>query len=125
MRASGQSELSNLPPASDTEDLPTRGPRRFTVQGHPCGQSDGAPECLEAQMLRAWNNLFDAIRAAGYEKRHLVKTTVSVTEGGNLNLYRAIRDRMMQGHVAASAYLHVAALGAPAHLVEIEAEVLK
>ena len=39
--------------------------------------------------------------------------------------FRAVRDRMMRGHVAASAYLHVAGLGAPAHLVEIEGELVR
>ena len=100
-------------------------PERRVVLGGP-GRPDGGPEeGLEAQMQRAWINLFDAIKAAGYEKRHLVKTTVCVTEGGQLKLFRTVRDRMMRGQVAASAYLHVGALGAPAHLVEIEGEVVK
>jgi 2-iminobutanoate/2-iminopropanoate deaminase len=98
---------------------------RRVVVGQP-GKADDSPgDGLEAQMQRAWLNLFDALKAAGYEKRHLVKTTVCVTEGGQLNLFRAVRDRMMRGHTAASAYLHVGALGAPAHLVEIEGEVIK
>lgn len=80
---------------------------------------------MEAQMQRAWIDLFEAIKAAGYEKRHLVKTTVCVTEGGHLRLFRAVRDRMMCGHVAASAYLHVGGLGAPSHLVEIEGELVR
>jgi hypothetical protein len=32
---------------------------------------------------------------------------------------------MMRGHVAPSAYLHVAGLGAPVHLVEIEGELVR
>ncbi len=102
------------------------GAQRFVVAGQPGPCPEGAPEDgLAAQMQRAWINLFDAMKAAGYEKRDLVKTTVCVTEGGHLNLYRSIRDRMLQGHAAASAYLHVPGLGAPNHLVEIEAEVMK
>jgi enamine deaminase RidA (YjgF/YER057c/UK114 family) len=98
---------------------------RYVVRGQPAKQ-DGAPEeGMEAQMRRAWIDLFDAIKAAGYEKRHLVKTTVCVTEGGHLQLFRAMRDRMMRGHVAASAYLHVAGFGAPSHLVEIEGELVR
>ena len=107
---------------------PTRaaGAERRVVLGTPGTRPDNEPgERLEAQMQRAWINLFDAMKAAGYEKRHLVKTTVCVTEGGQLKLFRAVRDRMMRGHVAASAYLHVGALGASAHLVEVEGEVVK
>ena len=104
------------PSAIRTYGSPTGADRRV-VRGQPA-KADGAPEeGMEAQMLRAWIDLFDAIKAAGYEKRHLVKTTVCVTEGGHLKLFRALRDRMMCGHVTASAYLHVAGLGAPTHLV--------
>jgi enamine deaminase RidA (YjgF/YER057c/UK114 family) len=98
---------------------------RRVVRGRPA-KLDAAPdEGMEAQMQRAWIDLFDAIKDAGYEKRHLVKTTVCVTEGGHLKLFRAVRDRMMRGHIAASAYLHVAGLGAPTHLVEIEGELVR
>ena len=98
---------------------------RRVVRGQPA-KADGAPEeGMEAQMQRAWIDLFDAIKAAGYEKRDLVKTTVCVTEGGHLKLFRAVRDRMMRGHLAASAYLHVGGLAAPAHLVEIEGELVR
>jgi len=101
------------------------GTERRVVRGRPAKPDAALDECMEVQMQRAWIDLFDAIKAAGYEKRHLVKTTVCVTEGGHLKLFRAVRDRMMRGHVAASAYLHVAGLGAPTHLVEIEGELVR
>ena len=118
-----------LKPSSDTSAVRTSGSAtgadRYVVRGQPA-KHDGAPEeGMEAQMQRAWIDLFDAIKAAGYERRHLVKTTVCVTEGGHLKLFRSVRDRMMQGHIAASAYLHVAGFGAPAHLVEIEGELVR
>ncbi len=119
-----------LKPASSTSAIvrtngSATGAERRVVLGQPA-KHDGAPEeGMEAQMRRAWIDLFDAIKAAGYEKRHLVKTTVCVTEGGHLKLFRAVRDRMMCGHVAASAYLHVGGLGAPTHLVEIEGELVR
>ncbi|KAB2919616.1 MAG: RidA family protein [Hyphomicrobiaceae bacterium] len=119
---------SVAPPPVDaaSESARAAAARRFVVAGQPGPGPEGVPEDgLEAQMQRAWINLFDAMKAAGYEKCHLVKTTVCVTEGGHLNLYRTIRDRMLQGHPAPSAYLHVPGLGAPNHLVEIEAEVMK
>ena len=110
--------------ADDQGDAGFAGNRRV-VRGRPA-KPDAAPdEGMEAQMQRAWIDLFDAIKDAGYEKRHLVKTTVCVTEGGHLKLFRAVRDRMMRGHITASAYLHVAGLGAPAHLVEIEGELVR
>jgi enamine deaminase RidA (YjgF/YER057c/UK114 family) len=100
--------------------------QRFVVPGQLGVRPDGTLEDgLEAQMQRAWLNLFDAMKAAGFEKHHLVKTTVCVTEGGQIQLYRAVRDRMLQGHVAACAYSHVPALGAPGRLVEIEGEAVK
>lgn len=92
------------------------------VKGQPGGPAEDG---MEAQMQRAWLDLFDAVKAAGYDKRDLVKTTVSVTEGGHFKLFRAVRDRMMRGHMAASAYLHVAGVGSPACLVEIEGELIK
>jgi enamine deaminase RidA (YjgF/YER057c/UK114 family) len=97
-------------------------PERCVVKG----QSDGSVEDdLETHMQRAWLSLFDAIEAAGYEKRHLVKTTVCVTEGGQLALFRTVRDRMLRGHVAASAYLHVPEPSTGGRPVEIEGELVK
>jgi 2-iminobutanoate/2-iminopropanoate deaminase len=125
VRLTSMSQASSANTAAGQPGASPTGPERRVVLGQP-GVLDGAPvDGLEAQMQSAWINLFDAIKAAGYEKRDLVKTTVCVTEGGQMKLYRAVRDRMMRGHVAASAYLHVANLAAPAHLVEIEGEVVR
>jgi enamine deaminase RidA (YjgF/YER057c/UK114 family) len=100
--------------------------RRFVAPGEPSVRPDGTLDGgLEAQMQSAWTKLFDLMGAAGYEKRHLVKTTVLVTEGGNLHLYRAVRDRMLGAHTAASSYLHVEGPGAPSNLVEIEGVAVK
>jgi enamine deaminase RidA (YjgF/YER057c/UK114 family) len=110
-------------PSDDRADM--TGPERRVVRGRPAKPDAALDEGMEVQMQRAWIDLFEAIKAAGYEKRHLVKTTVCVTEGGHLKLFRAVRDRMMRGHVAASAYLHVAGIGAPTHLVEIEGELVR
>jgi 2-iminobutanoate/2-iminopropanoate deaminase len=95
--------------------------RRFVVAGEPTRRPDGTFDAgLEAQMQRAWCNLFDQMSAAGYERRHLLTTTVSVTQGGQLQLYRVVRDRMLAGHAAANSYLHVEMLARPGNLVEIE-----
>ena len=99
---------------------------RVVLYGEPGARpADARAEDLEALMQRAWTNLFEAMRKAGFERRHLVMTTVCVTEGGHFKLFRAVRDRMMGGHLAASAYLHMSGPGAPAHLVKIEGEVLR
>ena len=99
---------------------------RVVLYGEPGARpADARAEDLEALMQRAWTNLFEAMRKAGFERRHLVMTTVCVTEGGQFKLYRAVRDRMMRGHLAASAYLHMTGPGAPAHLVKIEGEVIR
>jgi enamine deaminase RidA (YjgF/YER057c/UK114 family) len=110
------------------EALPARAKsrRRFVVPGEPNRRSDGSlDDGLEAQMRGAWTKLFALMRAEGYEKRDLVKATVLVTEGGNVGLFRSVRDRMLGGHTAASSYLHVEKLGASAGLVQIEGEVAK
>jgi enamine deaminase RidA (YjgF/YER057c/UK114 family) len=111
--------------SSDVRADDAAAPERRVVRGRPAKPDTAPDEGMEAQMQRAWIDLFDAIKDAGYERRHLVKTTVCVTEGGHLKLFRAVRDRMMRGHVVASAYLHVAGLGAPTHLVEIEGELVR
>jgi enamine deaminase RidA (YjgF/YER057c/UK114 family) len=100
--------------------------KRVVAVGRPIPATEAAPEdSLETQMQGAWTDLFNSLKAAGFEKRHLVKTTVSVTRGGQIELYRQVRDRMLQGHAVASAYLHVPRLHTPAHLVEIEGEAEK
>jgi enamine deaminase RidA (YjgF/YER057c/UK114 family) len=100
--------------------------RRFVARGRR-GARPGATieENLEAQMQEAWVGLFDAMRAAGFERHDLVEATVSVTHGGQQGLYRRVRDRMLKGHRVAAAYLHVGALASPAALVEIEGWVHK
>jgi 2-iminobutanoate/2-iminopropanoate deaminase len=114
--------LPSMTQSESTERAEPPIPQRRVILGQP----DGAPgDGLEAQMQRAWHNLFEAIKAAGYEKRHLVKTTVCVTEGGHFKLFRAMRDRMMGGHAAPSAYLHVSGLDAAGRLVEIEGELVR
>jgi 2-iminobutanoate/2-iminopropanoate deaminase len=100
--------------------------RRFVAPGAPDVRPDGTVDTgLEAQMRRAWLNLFDVMKKAGYEKRHLVQTTVSIAEGGQTRLYRMMRDRMLGGHLVPSSCIHVAGFGAPGHLVQIEGEAVK
>lgn len=100
--------------------------QRLVISGQIGVKPDGSIERgLEAQMERAWNNLFGVLKAAGFDKRDLVKVTVFVTEPGKVGLLRSMRDRLFEGHVCAFTYLQVAGLASPDFLVEIEAEAVK
>ena len=106
--------------------LHAAGAERLVISGQVGVKPDGSiEEGLEAQLNRAWSNLFGVLRAAGFEKRHLVKVTIFVTVPGAVATSRNVRDRMLEGHVCASTYLQVAGLASPDYLVEIEAEAVK
>jgi len=99
---------------------------RLVISGQVGLKPDGTMEQgLEAQMERAWKNLFGVLSAAGFEKRHLVKCTVFVTQPGQVQLFRTVRDQMLEGHTCTFTYLQVAGLFKPDVLVEIEAEAVK
>lgn len=102
------------------------GGERLVISGQVgVGRDGGVEQGLEAQMERAWSNLFGVLRAAGFERRHLVKITIFVTVPGAVAVSRTVRDRVLDGHVCASTYLQVAGLASPDFLVEIEAEAVK
>lgn len=111
------------------QPLPLAGPtppRRFLVAGSPTLRPDGTlDDGLEAQMQCAWLKLFDAMKAEGFEKHHLVSTTMCVTVGGQTRLYRLVRDRMLERRPVPCSYLHVDGLETAATLVEIEGEAAK
>jgi 2-iminobutanoate/2-iminopropanoate deaminase len=99
---------------------------RLIISGQVGLRPDGRVEpSTRAQMERTWTNLFAVLEAAGFEKRHLVKMTIFVTEPGQTALFREIRDRMMEGHLCAATYLQVAGLASPEFKFEIEAEAVK
>ena len=99
--------------------------RRVVVSGQLGLRPDGSLEDgLEAQMERAWANVFGVIQAAGFARTDLIRATIYVTVPGSVSLYRAIRDRMLDGHRCANTYLEISALAAPEFLVEIEAEAI-
>jgi hypothetical protein len=81
---------------------------RVVLYGEPGARpADARAEDLEALMQRAWTNLFEAMRKAGFERRHLVMTTVCVTEGGQFKLFRAVRvPRMIFSAEAPVAHDH-------------------
>ena len=100
--------------------------QRLVISGQVGVKPDGSVEQgLEAQIERAWTNLFGVLDAAGFDKRHLVRITIFATVPDAVAASRTIRDRMLDGHVCASTYLQVAGLASPDLLVEIEAEAIK
>lgn len=99
---------------------------RIVISGQLGVRPDGTLEDgLEAQMVRAWSNVFAIMEAAGFEKQSLIRATIYVTEPGQVGIYRAVRDRMLEGHLCANTYIEISQLAAPEFLVEIEAEAIK
>lgn len=102
------------------------GAERIVIAGQLGVQPDGTVmDGLEAQMEQAWLNVFGILEAGGFEKKHLVKATIFVTLPGQVAVYRAVRDRMLEGHLCANTYVEISALAAPQFLVEIEAEAVR
>ncbi|MDX2205915.1 MAG: hypothetical protein NW223_24410 [Hyphomicrobiaceae bacterium] len=100
--------------------------QRFLVAGFPTQRADGTlDECLETQMQGAWQALFAAMKAAGFERHHLRNTTMYLKVGGQTQLFRRVRDRMLQRMPVPSACLHVSELETAAPVVEIEGQACK
>jgi enamine deaminase RidA (YjgF/YER057c/UK114 family) len=75
----------------------------------------------EAQLEQAFANVFAVLAAADMDRSHLVKLTILLTAADQIPLYRAVRDRMLDGAIVASTLLIVAGLASPDFLVELEA----
>ncbi len=99
---------------------------RMVISGQLGLRPDGSLEDgLEAQMERAWSNLFGILEAGGFEREHLIRATIYVTLPGQVATYRTVRDRMLAGHVCANTYIEISGLASPEFLVEIEAEAVR
>lgn len=97
--------------------------RRLLISGQVGIGLDGTPAPdLASQMEQAWDNLEAVLREAGMAVQDLVKIVVYSAVPGAVATYRTIRDRRLGGHLVAATYVEVAALAAPAYLVEIEGE---
>jgi len=100
--------------------------QRMVISGQLGLRPDGSLEAgLEAQMERAWSNLFAILEAGGFAREQLIRATIYVTVPGQVATYRAVRDRMLAGHVCANTYLEISGLASPEFLVEIEAEAIR
>ena len=99
------------------------GGERLIISGQIGANPDGSlADGLEAQMERAWLNMFAILEEAGMTKENLVKITVFMVGDGHTAAYREVRDRMLDGHAPAATYLVVAGLASPEMLFEVEGE---
>lgn len=97
--------------------------RRLVISGQIGMTANGKLlDGMEAQLRQCWANLFAVMKAAGFEKRHLVKSVIYVTAPGVIGLSRKLRDEAMGGHTSASTYVQVAGLASPEILCEVEGE---
>ena len=96
--------------------------RWLTISGQVGVRLDGTMAGdSEAQMEECWNRIFAVLDDARMSKLNIVKVTVFLTRAEDVILYRDVRDRNLEGHVAASTLLVVSGLADPDWLVEIEA----
>jgi enamine deaminase RidA (YjgF/YER057c/UK114 family) len=102
------------------------GARRLVVSGQVAVKPDGTivPD-IEGQFRQCWSNLLAVLAATGFSREHLIRTTIYVTEPGQVALSRRVRDEMLGGLLAASTYIQVAGLASPDFKVEIEGEAVE
>jgi 2-iminobutanoate/2-iminopropanoate deaminase len=100
--------------------------KRIVVSGQVGVTNEGrVVEGMEAQLRQCWVNLFAVLEGAGFEKKHLIKTVIYVTQPDQIALSRKTRDEALGGLLAASTFIQVAGLAAPQWLAEIEGEAVK
>ena len=100
--------------------------RRLLISGQVGVTADGKVlDGMEAQLRQSWANLLAVLKAAGFEKKHLVKTVIYVTEPGQVALSRRIRDEALEGVLTASTYIQCAGLASPSFLCEVEGEAVQ
>ncbi|HEU5156775.1 MAG TPA: RidA family protein [Streptosporangiaceae bacterium] len=85
--------------------------------GEPVGKDDA-----EAQVRQVFDNLAGALAAAGAGLEQIVKLTVFLTDLGDLDVFRRVRDEYVSSALPpASSLVQVSGLVHPAFRVEIEA----
>ena len=97
--------------------------RRLVMSGQVGVKPDGTIcEGYEAQAEQIWVNILALLNAAEMEVANLIAIRVYDAAPGNVAAYRAIRDRVLDGHLIVATYVIVAGLASPKFLTEIEAE---
>jgi len=97
------------------------GARMLFVAGQVGWRSDGSLEQgIEAQCERAFANVFAVLASAGMAPADIVRLNTYLTDPRDVATFRAVRDRMMAGHLPASTLVVVNALVHPDMRVEVE-----
>ena len=73
-----------------------------------------------AQHDLCWTHAIAILAAEGMDHRNIVMARVYITDASHVALYRATRDRFLQGHKPAATLLIVAGLADPRLCVEVE-----
>jgi enamine deaminase RidA (YjgF/YER057c/UK114 family) len=85
--------------------LHSAGAKRLVISGQVGITAEGKLlDGMEAQLRQCWVNLFAVMKAAGFEKRHLVKSVIYVTRAGP---DRPLPPPARRGHGRPSQRLHL------------------
>lgn len=94
--------------------------RTLQISGQVGVRLDGSlPEDMVAQHEQTWQNIFAILEAAGMKKTDIVDVLAVVSDHSGVPVFREVRDRMLEGHVACSTLL-VCGLASPDWKVEIK-----
>ena len=100
--------------------------RRLLISGQVGVKPDGTVcKGYQAQAEQVWANILALLNAADMDVTNLIAIRVYDVAQGDVALYRAIRDKVLNGHLIAATYVIVAGLASPEFLTEIEAEAVK
>ncbi|HVY63670.1 MAG TPA: RidA family protein [Gammaproteobacteria bacterium] len=108
-------------PYSHTAAVPPGTELVFTAGQVGMGVDGAVPASFAEQAELTFRNLRACLVAHGLGMEAVVKLSVFVVPGQDLNALRQIRERAFGSHRPASTTVYVAALAAPAFLVEVEA----
>ena len=90
------------------------------ISGQVGARPDGTvPDDMVAQHEQTWLNIFAILEAAGMDKTDIVDVLAVVSDHAGVPVFREVRDRMLEGHVACSTLL-VCGLASPDWKVEIK-----
>jgi reactive intermediate/imine deaminase len=110
------SQYSQVVAATGTRTVFISGQVALDEEGHVVGKGD-----FEAQAHKAFQNVRDALAAAGARMKDITKLTIYVTDMQNLGTLSEVRAKYFAGRFPASTLIEVSALVFPELLVEVEA----
>lgn len=115
-------QTDNAPPSfsrySQAVEVPA-GARTLHVSGQVGVRPDGTlAEEVDAQIETAWHNVLAILEAGGMSKTDIVDVLVLVKSHDVVPVFRQVRDRVLDGHLACSTML-VCDMADPAWQVEI------